>query len=218
MTGVADFNVESELYRLEAGGRFANGLTATGELALNGKDRRREFLVAKVVYRQPLANAFFLEPEVSYGVPLGNNDWRTLNGQDVRADDLWKAGIKLGWDTAQPGPFSSVRLRYDHGGLVTRTEDDDKDIRKLLRTDFTIGYRFSKVNVAGNWVHERLQSDFLRFSNGKKDHDTLELKLSYTGLPSLTPYVQYTFREQVYDETGDRKHNDSVKLGLALVF
>ena len=216
VTGVADINGESDLYRLEAGARFQN-ITATGELALNGKERRREFFVAKVVYHQPLANDFFLEPELSYGIPLGNNDWRNLNGQAVRASDLWKAGVKLGWDTAQSGPFSSIRLRYDHGGLEIRTEEEGKALRKLLRTDFAVGYHFAQVNASGNWVHERSRSAF-RFGNGQKDHDTLELKLSYTGLSSLTPYVQYNFKEQVYDESGDRKHNDSVKLGLVLVF
>lgn len=216
VTGVADFNVESDIYRLEVGALLQN-FTATGELALNGKERRREFLMAKVVYDQPLTDTLFVESELSFGTPLGNNDWRTLNGQDVRPSNLWKVGVKLGWDSLA-GPYSNVRLRYDHGCLTIRAEDDSKDIRKLLRTDFTIGYRFSKINVSGNWVHQRSTDSAFRFGNGNKDTDSLEVKLSYQASINFVPYLQYNFRDQIYDDQNQRKSDDSLKIGLYLTF
>ncbi len=218
ITGMADVSIEnSHLYTLEAGARYPNGLTVTGEYRLDTDTRQRQCLTGKLLYRYPLDKGFYAEPELAYGKALGERTWRVASDNAVRPHDLIKAGLRLGW-MGDPY-FASVRYRYDRGGIEFRSSQQGKnDLSVIHRTDLTLGKHFQALSFQGNWVHEHQATD-LPFDHLKKSLDTLELTLTYTAMEAFKPYVQWSFSEPIPDRNHNTyRHHDGVKLGFELIF
>ena len=147
---------------------------------------------------------------------LSEKDWSIGYKQFVRPTNIWKAGVRLGLDSVS-GFFGSVRLRYDHGGLAFKTDNEEEKDSEIFRIDIGGGYRFSVIDISSNWIYERSINGFY-FKNGENSTQSLELKLSYLASKKTIPYVQYTFRDKIYDNQDKLKYNDTIKVGLELIF
>ncbi len=210
----------------KAGYALENGLSFEGEYIYNYTDKTAKEGTIGAAWKLSLTDNFWLEPQVAMTMPAHRHE--QLAGFKSTYGNTYKAGLKAGFDF-DFGLYTAARYRYEHEEnkleeLGTKNKVTNKN--GTHRTDLTVGYQFDMVDISANWIHKstdvkaNAQGGISGSRDARLNLNDYEFKVAYSKYKDVTPYLQYTVKDDMRNnQVSDKIKRDNVlKVGVSASF